>query len=509
MEPSQPVRGSARTRRLIALVVGGLLGALLLSVAVLFSNAAGTAQVANSARQLHWANSTAAAAASVRAATAQALVFAVDVRFGVALAESAELALTEARRTVEALNGWIAAGEGITDAAADPKLATFSAGADAVLDLIEQGAIGRAETLRSDELETVYQSLTDELESFQAALADDIGGAEAAAGRVERITRTLVTLLIPLGAILMYHMLVRGQLRRRRTVLEAKLEAERELSRAKDDFIAGISHELRTPLTSIYGFSEYLLDQGLIDPDEARELIGLINYDSAELSRMVEDLLTAARLDAENLAFDEEAVDLLAEVQSVVAPFQRAGTRIKVSGDRQVVLGDGVRVRQVMRNLLSNAAKHGGPDLQVHLEADGEVAMCTVSDNGRRIDTEIESRMFDRFVHDGKETLLTGSVGLGLAIAKSVASRMSGDITYRRTVLDRTEFTLTLPLAPAEVVEAMGQPPQPEHEDVDTLPSHLGDFMDSDHDPELDIDLALSGLPTRRNQIRIAFGDDD
>ena len=85
---------------------------------------------------------------------------------------------------------------------------------------------------------------------------------------------------------------------------------------------------------------------------------------------------------------------------------------------------------------------------------------------------------------------------------------MSGDVTYRRTV-DRSEFTLTLPLAPAEVVEAMGPPLQPEYEEVDTLPSHLGDFMDVDHDPELDIDLALSGLTTRRNEIRIAFDDDD
>ena len=140
--------------------------------------------------------------------------------------------------------------------------------------------------------------------------------AESDAGRVERLTQLVVTLLIPAAAIIINQLVVRRQYRERRLQIEAKLDAERELGRARDEFIAGMSHELRTPLTSIYGFSEYLLDQGLIDPDEAIELIAMINRDSADLSRMIEDLLAAARLEAGALPFEATPVDLLSIAQT-------------------------------------------------------------------------------------------------------------------------------------------------------------------------------------------------
>ena len=96
-----------------------------------------------------------------------------------------------------------------------------------------------------------------------------------------------------------------------------------------------------------------------------------------------------------------------------------------------MVLGDVMcwadpnRVRQIIRNLVSNAIKHGGPTVNVYLESDGERAVLTVSDNGEAMEPEVEQRMFDRFVHDGVETLLTGSVGLGLSIARSLAMTRS------------------------------------------------------------------------------------
>ena len=239
--------------------------------------------------------------------------------------------------------------------------------------------------------------------------------------------------------------------------MDAKLKAERQLNRAKDEFIAGISHELRTPLTSIYGFSEHLVENGIIDPEEALELVTLINHDSAELSRMVEDLLTAARLDSDALNFHYEVVPMLGEVDAVISPMRRAGATIRVDGDDTVVWADRARVRQILRNLVSNALRHGGDVTKVVLDERSGVMALTVTDNGQGVPSEVEARLFDRFVHDGRAPLLNGSVGLGLSIARSLAKTMGGDITYVRA-MGWTNFVLTLPLATSEQI---AQSPRP------------------------------------------------
>jgi two-component system sensor histidine kinase MtrB len=118
------------------------------------------------------------------------------------------------------------------------------------------------------------------------------------------------------------------------------------------------------------------------------------------------------------------------------------------------------RVRQIVRNLVSNAIKHGGPTIDVYLEGDGDRAVLTVSDNGAVMNPELEQRMFDRFVHDGVETLLTGSIGLGLSIARSLARTMGGDIRFVRAG-GWTNFEVSLPRnedVPIEVPPAAQEP---------------------------------------------------
>ena len=173
--------------------------------------------------------------------------------------------------------------------------------------------------------------------------------------------------------------------------LQVKLEAERKLRKARDEFIANISHEIRTPLTSIYGFSEVLIEEGLVDPEMAMELIGLINGESAELSRMVEDLLTAARLDANVLNFKFEAVSLADEIATVTAPMIRSGAELKIDLPRVMIWADQIRFRQIFRNLISNAIKHGGEHIadlrsvkrcQIPAHGRGQRAGCSRGDRG-------------------------------------------------------------------------------------------------------------------------------
>jgi two-component system OmpR family sensor kinase len=274
---------------------------------------------------------------------------------------------------------------------------------------------------------------------------------------VAGIANVIVTLLIPGTAITIYFLFARRQIRERRISLEHQLETARQLAQSKDEFIAGLSHELRTPLTSIYGFSELLLGNRVEDPEQAKELITIINTESSELMRMVEDILTGARLDSGALTFDITAMALVPEIESVVEPFRRAGLAITLSCLPATVTADRMRFRQVLRNLISNAQKHGGSTIAIGTQVRGNDLVLAVVDDGPGVPKEIEGRLFERFVHDGRRALLTGSVGLGLAIARTLMESMNGTLSYER-IEGHTVFSLALPVvAPTSSPLAIGR----------------------------------------------------
>jgi signal transduction histidine kinase len=285
-----------------------------------------------------------------------------------------------------------------------------------------------------------------------------ISSTEDVAGRTAWVTQLAVTLAIPGAAMGFYWWWVRRRMRERERDMESRLEAERALNRAKDEFVAGLSHELRTPLTSIYGFSEVLVETGMIDASTSMDLLGLINHEAAELSRMVEDLLTAARLDAGALTVQLEEVDLATEVEAVVAPFRRTGLDLTVECPQAVVTADPLRLRQIIRNLVSNAQRHGGPNVALVAACHGDHITISVFDDGPGVSSEIEERLFHRFVNSGRRALLAGSVGLGLAVAQELAVGMGTTIEYgRRNGL--TFFSVDLPRVELPtVIEAELQP---------------------------------------------------
>jgi signal transduction histidine kinase len=460
-ETVEPVGFATRTRTRIVAVVGGLgIVAILIALAFVFATSSGARQVAENARALHEANAAAGSVALSRAALAQATVFGIDNELGVASNEALDIALTAAIVTLEDVEHWadVLASSSSTNLIASDLNEFTSIGGRMVALLVDGQAI-QAEQLRSSDLEQGYDVLAAALASRQASTVDEIRRTERFAGVVGWLTRLLATLLIPAAAIIIYFLLVRRQLREARLTMNSQLEAEQELGRAKDDFIASISHELRTPLTSIYGFSEYLVNNDVLDPEETVELVALIHEDSVELSRMIEDLLTAARVESDALKFTYDHVDLRAETLAATGAMTRSGSTVQIMGD-VLCWADPNRVRQIVRNLVSNAIKHGGPTIDVYLEGDGDRAVLTVSDNGAVMNPELEQRMFDRFVHDGVETLLTGSVGLGLSIARSLARTMGGDIRFVRAG-GWTNFEVSLPRnedVPIEVPPAAQEP---------------------------------------------------
>jgi signal transduction histidine kinase len=220
------------------------------------------------------------------------------------------------------------------------------------------------------------------------------------------------------------------------------------VGRAKDQFIANISHELRTPLTSIYGFSEVLLEEGFVDPNMAGDLVSLINTESADLARMVEDLLVAAHDEDAPLPMDNGPVEISGELDSVIAPFRRRGIIVGGTYTSGTVFGDQLRIRQILRNLVANAAQHGGDTIRVYGTVAGSNYVIAVEDDGSGVPGNLVPRLFTRFVHQGEAPLTAGSVGLGLAVAHILTEAMNGSLEYER-ITGRTGFILTLPLADA------------------------------------------------------------
>ncbi len=467
---------------MVAVLSGLAIIAILLSLAFIFSTASNAERVAANAEELHEANAAVGSAALTRAAVAQAVVFGIDYSVhGTATRSARDEAVAAAEANLADTQSWAdVMAEDEETAELGAELAALVEAGQGVVDSVARGSIEAADIDHREAFEPMYAAVAAGLTARQDLVSVRVSDTERVAGLVGLATQLLTTLLIPAATILVYFFIVRRQYREEHLRMETKLNAERELSTSKDAFIAGLSHELRTPLTSIYGFSEYLLENGVGDPVEALELIHLINKDSADLSRMVDDILTAARLESDVLGFEYQAVALYEESAAAIAPLVRAGADVRLEGNA-LVWADPVRTRQIIRNLVNNAIQHGGPAVEVYMETNQKNAVVTVSDNGPGVDPSIADRLFERFVNDGQESLLNGSIGLGLSIARSLARTMNGDVSHVRAG-GWTNFVLTLPLL--DTTDLWSHKPQahdaligvPLSERVTATPAPVGDL---------------------------------
>jgi len=228
------------------------------------------------------------------------------------------------------------------------------------------------------------------------------------------------------------------------------LEELEALVKSKSELIGAVSHELRTPLTAVLGFLE-LLQSG--EADEEGELLALAVDQARDVAGIVDDLLTAARLENRELVFQETLLDLPGAVDGAVTSVVgagRAGIQVDLPDDL-TVWADPARVRQVVRNLVSNAVRYGSPPVTIRAGVVDGMVELTVCDRGTEIPEAVSLRMFDAFFSgsgDGS-TRQPGSIGLGLAVSQRLARLMGGDLRYAR-VDDETRFTLSLPTAVAE-----------------------------------------------------------
>ena len=381
--------------------------------------------------------------------------FGVDVSVELARSVSqAELALGEVVEGVGGLGetssvvsvGLVSAGE------------RFVVVSGEVLGLIASGESVAANVVASSELDAAYSEFFGLVAEVRDVELGAVVSSDALTARLGFVARFLVALLIPLAVILIYREVVRRQ--QRQAELEMRIDAEREIGKSRDDFVANASHEFRTPLTSIYGLAQ-LIEEDMEASEAVREMAGMISSESSDLSRMVEDLLTTARLEAGALSFQSEQVLTHDEVGELVAPFRHRGIDVALDVSPAAVRVDRLRQRQVLRNLLSNAEKYGGDQILVTGKRDGAWFEWRVSDNGDGVPAALQGRLFERFMHQGTAVSAPGGVGLGLSIVRALAEGMGGSVTYEHTN-GWTHFIMRVPIAAAEVTALRPAAPPPE-----------------------------------------------
>jgi signal transduction histidine kinase len=427
-------------------LVSGL--GLLLILGLVFSVTRGSRQVTTSAIELHKADESLRAATVVRAHLGLATyMITIDDAFGTNSAEAIDLSLSEARTALDDLRRGVAAMEedGSSDVARAVEASRgYASATEQALDAITDGDLDRARSI-SDPHDQSFQTARAELVTVRGRLVQAVEESDELLGQIGNVTLFLVAFLVPAGVIFIYRQLLLRQ--NRHNELENRLESERRLNMAREEFIANASHELRTPLTGISGLAQLVVDDPTIARSEtASELLHLIIAESHDLTRMVEDLLTTARLDAQALHFDFDDVAIAEVVAEVVDPLVRAGVEITLDCEPATVRADGLRTRQILRNLISNARKYGGSTIKVVGLVDGSTSRCDVIDDGDGIPQDLTDRIFERFVHRGGQTAVSDSVGLGLSIVYALVEGMGGSIGYRHAD-GKTFFTVRLPLS--------------------------------------------------------------
>nr|WP_298255384.1 ATP-binding protein [uncultured Arthrobacter sp.] len=271
-----------------------------------------------------------------------------------------------------------------------------------------------------------------------------------------------------------------GRLSRSLNAMLAHIErafAARTASEAKmRRFVADASHELRTPLVTIRGYSELYRHGALQDEEAIGAAMGRIESEAVRMGRLVEDLLTLARID-EQRPLEAEPVDL--RVLAYDAAFDARAT----AQDRSITVlgldggapasapttGDESRLRQVVANLMTNALRYtpaGSPiEIAVGVEAaplGGSHAVLQVRDHGPGISAEDAARIFERFYRaDSSRDRETGGTGLGLAIVAALVAQHHGTVRLEDTTGDGACLAVRLPHAPPDDSGADGGSARP------------------------------------------------
>jgi len=262
---------------------------------------------------------------------------------------------------------------------------------------------------------------------------------------------------------------------------QARADAEQG-NRAKSDFLAAMSHEIRTPMNGVIGMID-VLHQTSLEGYQV-EMVDLVRDSAFSLLAIIEDILDFSKIEAGKLEIERtptQIADVVEKVCGMLARLaEKKGVELTLFTDPTIpaeVLGDGMRLRQVLVNLTNNAIKFSGGGeragrvsvraVLVKSEPEQVVVEFRVADNGIGMDEETQSRLFKSFTQaDVSTTRRFGGTGLGLTISRRLAELMDGDIAVQSAPGKGSIFTVRLPFVPV--------PAQATRTEADPLPDLSG-----------------------------------
>lgn len=209
-----------------------------------------------------------------------------------------------------------------------------------------------------------------------------------------------------------------------------------QAQQSQRDLVANVSHELKTPLTSIQGFTQAILDGVIQTPEEIQQTVALIHTESGRMSRLVQDLVSLARLESDN-GFHQEQVDLTALLRHILYQFNiqaesRGLSLVDQLEPLPVITGNADRLAQAFSNLMDNALKYTPAGGTITLAGNQEVGVVVirVSDTGPGIPPEDRENVFERFFRSEEthSSEAQTSAGLGLAITRQIIRLHHGTI---------------------------------------------------------------------------------
>jgi two-component system phosphate regulon sensor histidine kinase PhoR len=220
------------------------------------------------------------------------------------------------------------------------------------------------------------------------------------------------------------------------------------------DFVANASHELRTPLSTVLGYAETLAEESGLSDELRSRFGGTIRDEARRMLRIIEDLMSLSRIEADRFVAPSERI----EVEDIVtSALSNAGTvqcdlKVALSPDLPPVRGDRAQLVQLLDNLLGNAVRYGcdkpGSIVEIGAERSDSSVVLTVTDHGPGIPREHLPRLTERFYRvDPARSRESGGTGLGLAIVKHIVERHRGSLEISSTLGVGTSVSVRLPVA--------------------------------------------------------------
>ncbi len=248
------------------------------------------------------------------------------------------------------------------------------------------------------------------------------------------------------------------ELSRARFRERALMQRLREADRVKSDFVSILAHELKGPMTTIMGFGQ-TLEQHWDTIDDARrsQFVSIVRRETERLAQMVSDLLDMSRMEAGTLRYEVAPMSIGEVVDSIVSIhgslFADHHVKSEIPDDLPLVMGDKERIRQVLMNLISNAARYSPDGTTITISADvidGDStpeAKISVTDEGIGIAPEDTDRIFAKFAMLPKPAWTKKGTGLGLFITKGIVEAHGGRLWVESKVGEGSTFNFTLEVA--------------------------------------------------------------